>query len=131
MFILWAIAAASVLVFFGYIAMLGTIQAGVPQSISKFGKILSIALFVVAGLVLIFSLSQGLFRRNPMMGRPSYNFGPMMQRGQGVNPYGAVRPNIAANQPGQVATPVVTPNQGVQPNVGAMKRGVPVTRKIK
>ena len=132
MFILWAIAAAAALVCLGYFALLGTLQPNVSQGMSKFGKIIAIALFIIAGLVVIFTLAQNLFRRNPMMGRPAYNYGAMMQRQQGMNPYANMqnRPNFG--QPGQVAVPIVTPNQ---PNTGAAtatKKGqVPAARKAK
>jgi hypothetical protein len=60
MCILLPVVAAVVLVFFGYLAMWSASQANTPAGISQFGKIMSIILFVFAGLILV----SGVARRN-------------------------------------------------------------------
>ena len=53
MFVIVPLIACSVLVFFGYFALWSSSQANTPKGISSFGRILSIILFVIAGLVLL------------------------------------------------------------------------------
>jgi hypothetical protein len=53
MFVLFPLIACSVLVFFGYFALWSSSQANTPKGISSFGRVLSIILFVIAGLVLV------------------------------------------------------------------------------
>lgn len=55
MFILFPVIAAVVLVFFGYAALWSTYQSNLPKGVSQFGRIMSIILFVIAGLVLVLS----------------------------------------------------------------------------
>jgi|GEM_PF-6832521 len=131
MFILWALAAAAVLVFFGYIALLGTHQANIPENMSKFGKWLAIALFVVAGLVFLVSVGQNLFTRRPYYGRPAFNYNPMMQRQPGAMPFGAAvnRPGVNAIQPAAVNAPQVTPAP-VQPAAPVARRRVPAAKTV-
>ena len=114
MLIVWAIAAAAVLVFFGYIAILGSKQAGLSEDLAMFGKVVSVVMYVAAGLVIIFSLVQVTMNRNPITGRPVFSSPLMMQRQQGAYSYGNFqpRPNFAINQPGQqgnVNVPGVVP----------------------
>lgn len=57
MFILPSIIAAVVLVFLGYASLWSAYQANLPKNVSQFGKVMSIILFVTAGLVILFSLA--------------------------------------------------------------------------
>ncbi|HUI92048.1 MAG TPA: hypothetical protein VLX68_07365 [Chitinivibrionales bacterium] len=80
MLIIFPLIAASALVFFGYFALWSSAQATTPKSISSFGRILSIILFVIAGVVLFspvamrhfhgrhFTGGMGMQGRPPMMG---------------------------------------------------------------
>jgi hypothetical protein len=83
MFMLMPVIVAVVLVFFGYLAVWTASHKDIPAGISKFGKILSIILYVFAGLVIIFSVTC----RPPFMGQGRgmmKNMGPnsCMQSGQ-------------------------------------------------
>ena len=70
MCILLPVVAAVVLVFFGELAMWSAHQSNTPAGISQFGKIMSIILFVFAGLVLISGIACRHHHGMPcMMGR--------------------------------------------------------------
>jgi hypothetical protein len=69
MFVLFPLLAASVLVFFGYFALWSSSQANTPKGISSFGRILSIILFVIAGLVLLSPVAMRHFHGQHFMGR--------------------------------------------------------------
>ncbi len=120
MLIVWPLAAVIVLVFFGYIALLGMNQANISQGTAKLGKVISIALFVIAGIVLIVSLWQALVPRRPYY-RPAYGgFNPMTQR-PGTTPFG-VRPAMNANQPGAPGMAQPAPTQPVAMPVAPKRR---------
>ena len=53
MCLLVPVVSAAVLVFFGYIALWSAHQSNTPAGVSQFGRIMSIILFVFAGLVLV------------------------------------------------------------------------------
>ena len=57
MFILGHVIGAVVLVFLGYIALWTASQNTIPKEVAKFGKVMSIILYVFAGLVIVFSLT--------------------------------------------------------------------------
>lgn len=76
MFVFGHIVAALVLVFLGYIALWSASQNTVPKEVAKFGKVLSIILYVFAGLVIIFSLTCP-FGRPGMMGHGKWHHGWM------------------------------------------------------
>ncbi|MGA2091439.1 MAG: hypothetical protein ABSH12_08300 [Endomicrobiales bacterium] len=74
--------AAVILVFLGYIALWTASQNNIPAGISKFGRIMSIILFVFAGLVLVFHMAmRPHFRGHGMMGKMGERHGSFM-RGQ-------------------------------------------------
>jgi len=57
MFLLMHVVAAVLLVFLGYIALWSSFQQHIPDYVAKFGKVMAIVLYVIAGLVLIFSIA--------------------------------------------------------------------------
>ena len=134
MLLIYAVAFAAMLVFFGYIAMYSAHQTNIPESMSKFGRIIAIVLFAVAALMVIAPVVQTIFRLPGGMNRPMYGYNPMMRQ-QGMNPFANMqnRPNFAVTQPG-TAAPVVMPNQGAQTNAAPMsakRMPIPVNRKAK
>ena len=89
MFMLLPVVAAVVLVFLGYAALWSAYQEKVPAGISKFGRIMSIILFVFAGLVIIFGATMrppcggpGMMGKMEQMGRMDNN-GPCMNARMG------------------------------------------------
>ena len=74
MCILFPIVAATVLVTIGYFALWISSQANNQKGMAIFGKVLSIILFVMAGLVLVFSITCGPRGHGKMrcMGAPGY-----------------------------------------------------------
>lgn len=84
---------AVVLVFFGYIAMWTASQSNVPAGIAKFGRILSIILFIFAGLAIVLC---GTMRHccggHGMMGRGN---GDM--RGHGPQMMGQQKPDSCSS----------------------------------
>lgn len=86
MSIVFPLIASSALVFFGYFALWSSSQANTPKGISSFGRVLSIILFVIAGLVLVSPVAVRHFHgshsmgRMEMQGRPPY-MGHMPRQG--------------------------------------------------
>jgi hypothetical protein len=77
MFILFPVVGAVVLVFFGYVALWSAYGANIPKGVAQFGRILSIVLFVFAGLVLLSGVAMRCHRfGSHMMGgmRPGMSF---------------------------------------------------------
>ncbi len=65
---IFPIAGAVIIVFFGYLALWSASQSNTPGGISSFGKVLAIILFVMAGLVLIGGIARHGNRGHMMMG---------------------------------------------------------------
>ena len=63
MFLLFPVVIVILLVFFGYSALWSSYQSNIPKGVSQFGRILSLILFVMAGLVIVFGLT---FKSCPM-----------------------------------------------------------------
>jgi hypothetical protein len=66
MLIFGGLIGAIIFVTLGYFAFWTVTRQGTPHYIANFGKIMGIILFVVAGLVLIFSMSGGIWRGKAM-----------------------------------------------------------------
>lgn len=66
MFIVGGLIGAVIFVTLGYFAFWTATRQGTSSDMANFGKIMAIILFVVAGLVLIFSLSGGMWKGNAM-----------------------------------------------------------------
>lgn len=69
MFIIGGLIGAVVFVTLGYFAFWTAMRQGTEATIAKFGKIIGIILFVIAGWVLIFSLAGG-----PLIGERMFSF---------------------------------------------------------
>jgi hypothetical protein len=69
MHIFFPIIAATVLVFFGYFAIWSSSQPATPKGVASFGKILSIILFVIAGLALASPVAVRHFHGGYMMNK--------------------------------------------------------------
>jgi len=67
MCILLPVVASVVLVFFGYIALWSAHQSNTSAGVSQFGKIMSIILFVFAGLVLVAGVARSHHHGMPCM----------------------------------------------------------------
>jgi hypothetical protein len=67
MHILFPLVAAAILVFFGYFAIWSSSQPATPKGVSSFGRILSIILFVIAGLALISPVAARHFHHGYMV----------------------------------------------------------------
>lgn len=92
MCILMPVVVAALFVFLGYCTLWSSSQGNTPKDISQFGKILSIILFTIAGLVIVLC---SLFRCSPMnnrmmAGRPGCQ--GMMR--MGTPPERGCRPNM-------------------------------------
>jgi hypothetical protein len=68
MFIFGGIIGGVIFVTLGYFAFWTAMRQGTQPDITKFGKIIGIILFVIAGLTLIFSFTGGPFRGHMMGG---------------------------------------------------------------
>ena len=66
MFIACGLIGAVIFVALGYFAFWTAMRQGTSSDLANFGKIMGIILFVIAGLMLIFSLTGGMWRGNAM-----------------------------------------------------------------
>lgn len=76
MFIIGGIIGAVLFVTLGYFAIWSALRQGTPPDVATFGRVISIVLFCLAAIVLIFSITA-----RPFMG----HMGHMM--GRGFSPY--------------------------------------------
>jgi len=104
--IICPIAAAVIIVFFGYLALWSSSQANTPGGISSFGKVLAIILFVMAGLVLVAGIAMGhrhFGHGGMMMGKwqDGWNKQQMMQGcNQGEHKPWMMKPGEEKEKPG-------------------------------
>jgi hypothetical protein len=79
MFLVFPVVIVILLVFFGYCALWSSYQGNIPKGVSQFGRILSLILFVIAGLVIVFGLTFKSFPREQMRGEMGFSGMPSMQ----------------------------------------------------
>jgi hypothetical protein len=96
-----SIAAAVVIVFFGYMALWSASQANTPAGISSFGRVMAIILFVIAGFILISGIACRRGACGPMMMGKMGGWGnASMMPAPGCHMPGMMQPGDEKGRPG-------------------------------